>query len=125
MMDALIAKDSMKEFKNVQGGGVTIQGHSIYLRLQADEALIKKYFDDKTVYRSAGCADVLSRLDGSRIEEYKKASVGFIDFSPKWNPNAVKQKRCLRGEPKLHWGGTNFVLIDQETFVVYLYSIGT
>ena len=101
----------------VQGGGHTWQGYSVWLRFHPSKPLAEILLQKG--YTETPFQDVAWRF---------KVDPRFQDrFSPEWNPSSVKHPRCFTRQARSSWttSGEDQFLVDEDTGLVYFYGIGT
>lgn len=118
MFEYVIAKPIPSSIKGLEGGGYTWQGYSIFLRFTADASFIEMLLNKK--YSRKNWDQVKSRFD--LPSELKRR------FSSPWNPAALNNKQCFEKEYVSNdWtgGGTHYFVVDENTYTVYFYGMGT
>lgn len=116
MFEALIQSPVPADISHLEGTGDTWQGHSIYLRFQAEPAFLNSYLNDQ--FELMPCEKVLSSL--------KLPHSDYDVFNPPWKPEDVVGGKCYRskGFAGETWLGEQFILWDSQTNTVYFYSVG-
>lgn len=116
MFENLIEKPVPSHIRNLEGGGYTWQGYSVYLRFIANDGFVKKLQDEGYVEEPWEKMKFETELpDALRTK-----------FSVPWTPAEVKKKRCFRKAIKNDWthDGMHYFLFDEDTKTVYFYGIG-
>ncbi|PXA02797.1 hypothetical protein DDZ13_15285, partial [Coraliomargarita sinensis] len=124
-MLSLVADGREFEYTELQGGGVTWQGHRIYLRFRIEPELVEELFSSYEKKKWAKIKPDFIDIE-SDIEMIKERSTTFIDFVPKWNPLSINHKVCYKIEGKNNWTheGYNCAVVDKDTGIVYFFAWG-
>ena len=101
----------------IQGGGDTWQGYSVWLRFRPSKPLIEVL--KKNDYTETPLDDVVWRFNLDPQFQGR--------FSPPWDAAAVKHARCFTRQSKSQWStsGKDYFLVDEDTGIVYFYGIGS
>ncbi len=116
MFQYLVADPLSITASDIQGGGHTWQGYSIYLRFRPSkplpEILLKKGYTQTTFKDVAYRFELEPRFNGK--------------FSPAWRPSDIKNPRCFVGSAKNKWttSGEDYFIVDEGSGVVYFYGNG-
>lgn len=117
MFEYLLLRPLPADVTDLQGGGYTWQGYSIWLRFRADEATLRRLITEE--YESVDCAQILPQLT---------IDASAVTFQPAWQPEQVANAQCYWTPQMLSnawtYGGRHYLLIDWETLEVYFYGIG-
>ncbi len=116
MFEYLIEKPLPARVQNLEGGGDTWQGYSIYLRFTPDSGF-------------------RSRLVAAGFRETKWEQIRFrfalpndlgAKFSTPWAPDSIKRKKCFEKDVTNPWthAGTHYFVLDEENGIVYFYGVG-
>ncbi len=116
MFEALIQSPLPAEVTHLEGVGDTWQGHSIYLRFQADPAFMEAYLSDR--FETVPCEEILSY--------FALPNPNYDVFDPPWRPEDAASGICYRSKGWVGetWRGEQFILWDSETNTVYFYGVG-
>jgi hypothetical protein len=119
MFEYIIEKPVPPTVRNLEGGGCTWQGYSIYLRFTADAGFSKRLIADgfkETDWKSIGFHFKLPETNFKFKEK----------FSTPWNPRSIKHKRCFEKEVTNSWthSGTHYFVVDEDRGAVYFYGVG-
>ncbi len=117
IFEYVIASPVPTDVVDLQGGGYTWQGYSLWLRFRASENTIQQLLAHE--YEQVECEQILPYLELNHTG---------IEFQTPWQPESIEDRQCywtpdIITNPWTH-AGQHYLLVDIDRQEIYFRGIG-
>lgn len=116
LFETLMAQPAPADVTELQGVAEIWQGYGMYLRFTVPTPSRDLLFED---FEDVPCEEI--------IQEFRLPSPDYNLFTPSWNPDSLNDPQCLVEHniqnDQTH-AGTNFVMFDSLSGIIYLVGTG-
>lgn len=116
LFEVVLAQPVPDTVTELQGVAEIWQGYGFYLRFNASSATRDLLFEE---FASIPCDDI--------IAEFTLPDPDYDLFTPSWNPEGLTNPQCLEQsgiQNEQTHAGTNFVMFDPVSGVIYFVGVG-